>query len=143
MVLLIENTVTYLSLKFQRWDTSDPIYKNIMSKAICEAGYKPLKIDNKLHNNKICDEIIAEIRKSKFLVADLTGHRGGVYYEAGFAKGLGLEVFWSCNEKDFDKLHFDIRQYNCIKWSHDNLEKFKNDLKNRIESVLGHGPHAE
>ena len=27
MVLLIENTVTYLSLKFQRWDTSGGKYK--------------------------------------------------------------------------------------------------------------------
>ena len=29
MVLLIENTVTYLSLKFQRWDTSEADYKKL------------------------------------------------------------------------------------------------------------------
>ncbi|MFC1886373.1 hypothetical protein ACFLZM_04890, partial [Thermodesulfobacteriota bacterium] len=70
-------------------------------------------------NGKIDDEIIAQIRRSRFIVADFTGHRGGVYYEAGFAKGLGLEVIWTCNKNDIDKLHFDIRQYNCIDWDWD------------------------
>ena len=65
-----------------------------IDKGISTAGYKPFRVDQKQHNNKIDDEIIAGIRGSKFLVADLTGHRGGVYYEAGFAQGLGLEVIW-------------------------------------------------
>ena len=46
--------------------------------------------------DKIDDEIIGEIRRSRFLVADFThgdkGARGSVYYEAGFAYGLGLPV---------------------------------------------------
>ena len=33
----------------------------------------------------IPSEIISEIKRSKFMIADLTGYRGGVYYEAGFA----------------------------------------------------------
>jgi nucleoside 2-deoxyribosyltransferase len=69
------------------------------------------------HINKIDDEIISLIRKSKFLVADFTGHRGGVYFEAGFALGLGLPVFWTCRKDDLKNLHFDIRQYNCIDWA--------------------------
>ena len=35
------------------------------------------------HINRIGDEIISQIRRSKFLIADFTGHRGGVYFEAG------------------------------------------------------------
>src|SRR5712672_2679134 len=34
------------------------------------------------------DEIISQIRRSKFLIADFTGRRGGVYFEAGLAMGL-------------------------------------------------------
>ena len=37
------------------------------------------------------DRIIAQIRASKFVVADFTRNRGGVYYEAGFALGLGSQ----------------------------------------------------
>jgi hypothetical protein len=76
---------------------------------IRNAGYKPFRIDQKEHNNDITDEIIAGIRGSKFLVADLTRHRNGVYYEAGFAKGLGLEVVWFCRKSDEKDRHFDIR----------------------------------
>ena len=45
-----------------------------------------------------------QIRKSKFLIADFTGQRGGVYYEAGFAYGLGLPVIWTCRKDWFDGL---------------------------------------
>lgn len=78
----------------------DDAFFNGIEPAIREAGYKALRIDQKPHNNKIDDEIIAEIRRSKFLVADFTqgddGARGGVYYEAGFAHGLGLKVIFTC-----------------------------------------------
>jgi nucleoside 2-deoxyribosyltransferase len=92
--------------------------------ALEEAGYEPLRIDLKLHNNKICDEIIAEIRKSGLLVADFTGQRGGVYFEAGFAMGLGIPVIWTCRKDPDEKLHFDTRQYNHIFWeTPDDLRK--------------------
>ncbi len=121
-------------------DEMQPIYKDIISKAIFEAGYTPHRVDQREHNDKIDDEIISQIRKSRFVLADFTGHRGGVYFEAGFAKGLGLEVFWSCREDELDNLHFDIRQYNCITWNMGELEKFKSKITNRIEAVIGSGP---
>ena len=57
----------------------------------------------------IGDEIISQIRRSKFLIADFTGLRGGVNFEAGHAMGRGLPVFWTCRRDDLDKLHFGIR----------------------------------
>ena len=63
-----------------------------------EPRFKALRIDNKEHTNDINDEIIGEIRRSRFIVCDLTGYRGGVYWEAGFAYGLGLEVIYTCRE---------------------------------------------
>ena len=70
--------------------------------AIHEAGYKPMRIDKHEHANKIDDEIIAGIRRARFLVADFTygddGERGGVYYEAGFAHGLDIPVFFTCRK---------------------------------------------
>jgi hypothetical protein len=61
-----------------------------IARAVEKSGYLPKRIDNHESNKKICDEIISEIRKSKFIVCDFTGQRGGVYFEAGFAYGLGL-----------------------------------------------------
>jgi hypothetical protein len=115
-------------------DELKDIYDNYIYKAINEAKFKPLRIDGKEHINKICDEIIAEIRKSRFIVADFTGQRGGVYYEAGFAHGLGIPVIWTCRKKDIDELHFDIRQYNCIIW--ETGQELYERLKARIEAVI-------
>ena len=72
-------------------EMKEPYEKGIRP-AIEQLGYKPMKIDDKPDVDKIDDEIIGEIWKSRFLVADFThgakGARGGVYYEAGFAYGL-------------------------------------------------------
>jgi hypothetical protein len=111
---------------------------NGLEQAIRSAGYNPIIVSGVEHINKIDDEIISLIRKSKFLVADFTGHRGGVYFEAGFAMGLGLPVFWSCRRDDLSNLHFDVRQYNCIDWT--DPPDLAVRLKRRIEAVIGAGP---
>lgn len=122
-------------------DEMQKIYDSTISEGILDAGYMPHKVDLREHNEKIDDEIIAQIRRSRFVLADFTGQRGGVYFEAGFGKGLGLEVFWSCRKDEIDNLHFDIRQYNCIDWEPDKLTDFRKRITNRIESVIGRGKY--
>ena len=107
---------------------------------ISNAGYRPLRIDRKEHVNKIDDEIVAGIKESRFLVADFTGHRGGVYFEAGFAMGLGLPVIWTCSKAALNELHFDIRQYAFIDW--ETPEDLAERLEKRIRAVVGVGPGA-
>lgn len=114
------------------------LYIDVIAPAIRESGYEPLRIDNKEHTNKIDDKIVASIRASRFVVADYTGNRGGVYYEAGFAHGLGLPVFFMA--RDGEKLHFDVRQYNTIFWKTDDFAGARERLKNRILATLGRGP---
>ena len=110
--------------------------------AIREAGYEPIRIDQKEHVNKICDEIVAEIRRARFVVADFThgdsGVRGGVYYEAGFAHGLDIPVIFTCKADMLNEIHFDTRQFNHITW--EDPEELKEKLANRIAAVIGDGP---
>ena len=105
--------------------------------ALRDAGYRALRIDLVHHNEKICDRILAEIRRSGFLVADFTGDRGGVYFEAGFALGLGLAVIWTCREDYTDELHFDTRQFNHIVWS--NPADLREKLSDRVVATIGPG----
>lgn len=133
----IDSVQCFVAMWFS--DEMKTIYDSTIAPAIIAAGYKPHRVDLREHNEKIDDEIIAQIRRSRFVLADYTGHRGGVYFEAGFAKGLNLEVIWTCREDHVDDLHFDIRQYNCIVWNQENLKDFQKRITNRIEAVLGHG----
>lgn len=121
-------------------EVTNAAFQNGIRPAIENAGYAPLRIDSKEHTNKIDDEIIAEIRRSRFLVADFTGHRGGVYFEAGFAMGLNIPVFFTCRHDQINDLHFDIRQYNTIAWTDE--ADLKTRLQNRIAAVIGEGPKA-
>jgi hypothetical protein len=62
-------------------------YLNGLHKAIYDSGYDPRRVDQKHHHlNKVDDEIIAEIRRSRFIVVDGTCEkekvRGSVYFSA-------------------------------------------------------------
>ncbi|MEM9938006.1 MAG: hypothetical protein AAF768_04110 [Pseudomonadota bacterium] len=123
-------------------DSMKGVFEDGIEPAVRACGYRAIRIDKKEHNNKIDDEIVAEIRRSKFLIADFTSERdkprGGVYYEAGFAQGLGLPVVWTCREDLIDQVHFDTRQFNHITWS--DLEELQTKLTNRIQATIGQGP---
>jgi hypothetical protein len=103
-----------------------------------DTGFRPLRIDMKQFNDKICDHIIVEIRRSRFIIADVTGQRQGVYFEAGFAMGLGLPVIWTCRKDQINECHFDTRQYNHITW--ETPEELREKLKDRILATIG-SPH--
>lgn len=49
-------------------------------------------------NKAVIDRILGEIRRARFVVADFTGQRNSLYYEAAFAAGLGREVISCCRE---------------------------------------------
>ena len=118
------------------------IWASGISVGIAEAGYIPVRIDKHEHNNKIDDEIIAAIRRARFLVADFTGQRGGVYFEAGLATGLGKPVVWLCKRSELKDVHFDTRQYNFILWDLEHPNKLANDIQNRIEATIGRAMSA-
>jgi hypothetical protein len=67
-------------------------------------------------------------------VADFTGNREGVYYEAGFAQGLDIPVIWTVREDWLGKIHFDTRQYNHIHYR--TPDELLRALKNRIMATI-------
>lgn len=110
------------------------VRKNI-EKAVKDSGYAPMLIDVKEHNNQIVPEIYKEIEECSFIVADLTGQRGGVYYEAGYAMAKEKPLILSCKKDKKEKPHFDVAQINTIFWQ--NEEDLYNRLINRIRTTIG------
>jgi len=118
--------------------TLNDAYTQGFDPGIKAAGYQPFRIDGKEHINGISDEILAEIRRSRFLVADYTLSNNGVYFEAGVAVGLGIPVIGTCRADYVPQLHFDIRHINTIKW--EAPAQLARDLAKRISGVIGDGP---
>jgi hypothetical protein len=132
-----ESSNAFIAMWF---DSSRSEFDAAINQAIADAGYIPIRIDRVEHLNRIDDEIIARIRQSKFLVADFSGQRNGVYFEAGFMLGLGRPVIWVCEESDLENVHFDTRQYNTIAYT--SADDLRVRLKTRIEANLGKGPNT-
>jgi len=106
--------------------------------AIRIAGFTPFRIDSKDYVGGISDEIIAEIRRSRFAVVDYTGQKNGVYFEAGFALGLGITVIPTCRADEVSSLHFDIKHLNTLLWA--DPSELVIGLSKRIMAVVGTGP---
>jgi hypothetical protein len=61
--------------------------------ALAATGYRAVRVDLIHHNGKIDDRIVSELRRSAIVVADFTGHRGGVYFEAGLRSAAGCPSY--------------------------------------------------
>lgn len=135
----------------------NPLFDLGILPACEDAGLKAVRVNNPPITGKIDDHIVAEIRRSRLLVVDVTGERPNAYFEAGFAMGLGIPVIWTCNEswttrlpkfveaqgtqdptivdaKWPDRMHFDTRQYPHILWK--DPQELRKALYDRI-SALG------
>lgn len=103
--------------------------------AIIECGFTPRIMDEIEHNHQIVPEMLYEIRQSRFVIAELTGHNNGAYYEAGYALGLGKEVIHMCDKSQFGKDgHFDVKQVNTVLW--EGKDEIKDKLVKRIKATI-------
>lgn len=114
-----------------------PAWEIGIQPALRNAGFRPYRVDSEPHIDRIDTKIITEIKNSRFLVADVTQQRPGVYFEAGYALGLGLPVFWCVKNDDLKNVHFDTRQYNHIVW--ENEQQLANQLHLFVTAVIGKG----
>lgn len=137
----VDSSQAFVAMWFH--DSMNVAWEQGIKPGIEHAGYNPIRIDEKEHIGKIDDEIIAEIKRSRFVVVDFTqggeGARGSVYYEAGFAHGLNIPVIFTCRKDVLKKVHFDTRQYNHIVW--ETAEELRQGLANRISALIGDGPN--
>jgi hypothetical protein len=131
--LNIDSKKVFVAMSFKDI-TLKNIFNDAISPACEECGLNAIRIDLIEHNDKICDEIISEIKTSRLLIGDFTGQRQNVYFEAGFALGLGIKVIWVCKDSEKDSLHFDTRQYNHIFWK--DVEDLRIQLVNRIKATV-------
>ena len=113
----------------------NPAYDHGIAPAVTEdCRLSIVRVDRVEHNDNINDRIVADIRGSQFVVSDFTFHRNGVYFEAGFALGLGRPVIWTCRRDQLPKAHFDTRSFNHIVW--DEPADLREKLANRIRATI-------
>lgn len=125
----IESKNCFIAMAFNENTTEA---REAIKLAVKKAGYTPILIDEQnLESDKtIPDSIIAAIKQCKFCVADFSFHKNGVYFESGYALGLGKQVIYTCSESQFNEAHFDIKQLQHIIYK--NPKELEERLRDKI-----------
>ena len=128
----------FVAMRFD--DERNRLYNDVLTPVVQAANYSIVKVDDQEYEGSIIGKIVDNITDSTILIADLTGNRGGVYYEAGIAKGLQLcnhpiRMILTCKKKFFDeeKVHFDVQGDNIILYTSD--EDYRERLRKRLEYI--------
>ena len=95
-----------------------------------------IRIDKEQTLDEMVGRIKEEIRRARFVVADLTDARQSCYFEAGYADALGTPIIYMASKESVmepgeeTKIHFDIHQNVRFFTNH---EELKEKLKGAIE----------
>ena len=115
------------------------IFIKAIKPAVDACGYLALRVDNPVYHiekeRTINDSILALAKKANFLVCDYTANKRGVYFEHGYAWGMGKKVIMTVKESEMGDLHFDVSHYPFIVWK--DYEDLRIRLQSKIESWIG------
>jgi hypothetical protein len=98
--------------------------------ACSEAGTECDRVDKQIFLESILERIYGEIERADLVIAEMTGRNPNVFYETGYAHGLGKPVMLLT--KTADDIPFDLRHLPHV--VHDgSIATLKRELKRRVE----------
>jgi hypothetical protein len=127
----VASRYAFFARKFANTDL-DRVYVECLQPAVKQTGYDLRTVTQKAgHIDAIIED---EIRRCRFLIADLTDDNSGAYWEAGFAEGLGKPVIYVCRESV--ETHFDTDHRQTVRWDLETLDQTAIRLKAVIRNTL-------
>jgi hypothetical protein len=91
----------------------EPIFLAI-SDAARSVGLHAERVKDVRGDYRVTEKILAMIRQARFIVADLTHERPNVYFELGYARGLGKTVITIL--RSGTTAHFDVQDWAYIEY---------------------------
>jgi hypothetical protein len=124
--------------------TLDNLFRSVWQPAIKAAGFTLKRLDREPDEDYITPLIEADVRASRFMIADVTYTNLAVYYAAGFARGLNKPVIYMLNTDimRFEDIHMDIKPFNCIAYADNTLLKASQTLQALIYNQLPEARYA-
>lgn len=104
-----------------------------IKEATRKCGINAERVDEPHSNERITDRILESIRKAEYVIVDLTGSRPNVFYEAGYAQGIGKTPIYIAREGT--SLEFDLKDYPVIFFR--SMRELKSGLENRLRGLFG------
>lgn len=115
-------------------DPNDPLLEDVLDAikdGASKCGITAERIDEASSNEPITVRMLTAIEIAEFVVVDLTSARPNVFYEAGYAQGLGKTPIYLAR-KGTD-IPFDVKDYPVIFYP--NMRDLKTSLAERLSAV--------
>lgn len=135
----IDPTLCFVIMSFSGNTRLKQAYIRAVKPTVEEFGYRCERTDEQQFNGSIVDQITFNIRRARFITADVTEARPNCYYELGFAHALGKQVIHIA--ADTTELHFDVKVLNFIVYS--SAADLRKRLRERIEGTVGTAASAK
>jgi hypothetical protein len=102
-----------------------------IKEAAKRCGIHAERIDEPQSNERITDRILESIRRAEYVIVDLTKSRPNVFYEAGYAYGIGKTPIYVA--RSGTSLEFDLKDYPIIFFR--NMKELKDGLERRLRGL--------
>ncbi len=130
MVFQVQDGYVFVAMPIGPVNPYDDVLDAI--KETCDrCGLTAERVDEAQVNERITDRILESIQKAEYVIVDLTESRPNVFYEAGYAQGIGkLPIYIA---KNGTELEFDLKDYPVIFF--DSYRELKGKLEARLRGV--------
>jgi hypothetical protein len=102
-----------------------------IKEAAAKCGVTAERVDEVESNDRITDRILESISKAEFVIVDLTKERPNVFFEAGFAHGIGKIPIYIARHGT--PIHFDLKDYPIITFR--NMKELKEGIIKRLTAL--------
>jgi len=132
-----EGPIAFMAMPFGD-QVLDHVFAECFKPAVSRTGFDLRRIIDNPPAGLIDDRLRVEIRKSRFMICELTNGNPGAYWESGFAEGLGRPVIYTCEKTYFQtqRTHFDTNHCHTVLWTEAGLFDAGEQLKATVRATL-------
>lgn len=114
-------------------DEYNALYAEVIRPTCEEFGYRVVRADDFYTSGQIIDDITRSIKECAIVIADITPNNPNVFYEVGFAHGIGKPTILLSDRKR-EKLPFDVSGFRTL--FYDNTIGGKGAVEERLRRHL-------
>jgi hypothetical protein len=111
------------------------VYELAIRPACIEAGAQCTRVDKEVFAENVMSRTYSQIRRATLVVGEMSGRSPNVFYEVGYAHGIGKVVIPVTTQSD--DIPFDLKHYPHIVYNGD-LVVLKRELFQRVSHFLDH-----
>ena len=108
-------------------------YKKVIEPFISDLGFKPILAKDIFDKDTIIGTVRYGIKKSYFVIADLSEKNANVFYETGLSHQMNKPTI--IITRSYRSIPSDLNGNFCFKYTKKNIDNFTLELKKRIQSI--------